>query len=65
MLDKARAAGISGKTLEMYPFNHLRVPRMIIELGAGIRSFICTSTDTGVMAVLTAGCGRRCMGAVP
>ena len=52
MLDKARAAGISGKTLEMYPFNHLRVPRMIIELKQALGRLIRTSTDTGVMAVL-------------
>lgn len=49
---KARAAGISGKTLEMYPFNHLRVPRMIIELKQALGRLIRTSTDTGVMAVL-------------
>ena len=52
MLDKARAAGISGKTLELYPFNHLRVPRMIIELKQALGRLIRTSTDTGVMAVL-------------
>jgi len=52
MLDKARAAGISGKALEMYPFNHLRVPRMIIELKQALGRLIRTSTDTGVMAVL-------------
>jgi ATP-dependent DNA helicase DinG len=32
LLDKGRAVGMAGKTLEMYPFNALRVPRMIIEL---------------------------------
>ena len=52
MLDKARTAGISGKSLEMYPFNHLRVPRMIIELKQALGRLIRTSTDTGVMAVL-------------
>lgn len=51
-LDKARAAGITGKTLEMYPFNTLRVPRMIIELKQALGRLIRTQTDMGVMAVL-------------
>ena len=52
LMDKARAAGISGKTLEMYPFNALRVPRMVIELKQALGRLIRTQTDTGVMAVL-------------
>lgn len=52
MLDKARAAGMSGKTLEMHPFNALRVPRMVIELKQALGRLIRTQTDTGVMAVL-------------
>jgi Rad3-related DNA helicase/intein/homing endonuclease len=52
LLDKARAAGLTGKTLEMYPFNALRVPRMIIELKQGLGRLIRTQTDQGVMAVL-------------
>ena len=52
LLDKGRAAGMTGKSLEMYPFNALRVPRMIIELKQALGRLIRTSTDTGVMAVL-------------
>jgi ATP-dependent DNA helicase DinG len=52
LLDKGRAAGMQGKSLEMYPFNALRVPRMIIELKQALGRLIRTSTDTGVMAVL-------------
>lgn len=52
LLDKARAAGMTGKTLEMHPFNALRVPRMIIELKQALGRLIRTQTDTGVMAVL-------------
>ena len=52
MLDKARAAGMTGKTLEMHPFNALRVPHMIIELKQALGRLIRTSSDTGVMAVL-------------
>lgn len=52
LLDKGRAAGMGGKALEMYPFNALRVPRMIIELKQGLGRLIRTSTDQGVMAVL-------------
>jgi len=52
LMDKGRAAGLMGKTLEMYPFNALRVPRMIIELKQALGRLIRTSSDTGVMAVL-------------
>ena len=52
LLDKGRAAGMSGKTLEMHPFNALRVPRMVIELKQALGRLIRTQTDTGVMSVL-------------
>ena len=52
LLDKARAAGMTGKTLEMHPFNALRVPRMVIELKQGLGRLIRTQTDQGAMAVL-------------
>ena len=52
LLAKGRAAGTAGKSLEMYPFNALRVPRMIIELKQALGRLIRTSTDTGAMAVL-------------
>jgi ATP-dependent DNA helicase DinG len=52
LLDKARAAGMSGKTLEMHPFNALRVPRMVIELKQALGRLIRTQTDQGAMAVL-------------
>ncbi len=52
LLAKGRAAGMQGKSLEMYPFNALRVPRMIIELKQALGRLIRTSTDTGAMAVL-------------
>ena len=52
LLERGRAAGMAGKSLEMYPFNQLRVPKMIIELKQGLGRLIRTSTDTGVMAVL-------------
>jgi len=52
LMDKARQMGMSGKALEMHPFNALRVPRMIIELKQALGRLIRTQTDTGVMAVL-------------
>ena len=52
LLERGRAAGMGGKALEMYPFNALRVPAMIIELKQGLGRLIRTSTDQGVMAVL-------------
>ena len=52
LLERGRAAGMAGKSLEMYPFNALRVPKMIIELKQALGRLIRTSTDTGVMAVL-------------
>lgn len=48
----ARTHGYTGKTLEMYPFNNLRVPKMIIELKQASGRLIRTATDTGVIAVL-------------
>ena len=50
--DMARAAGLTGKTLEMAPFNQLRVPRMIIELKQGAGRLIRTATDKGAIAIL-------------
>ncbi len=50
--DAARAAGLTGKTLEMAPFNQLRVPRMIIDLKQGAGRLIRTATDKGVIAIL-------------
>ena len=52
LLVYARANGVMGRNLEMYPFNHLRVPRMIIDLKQGAGRLIRTATDTGVIAVL-------------
>jgi hypothetical protein len=48
LLDQGRAAGMTGKTLEMHPFNALRVPRMIIELKQALGRLIRTQTDTGL-----------------
>ena len=50
--DAARAAGLTGKPLEMAPFNQLRVPRMIIDLKQGAGRLIRTATDKGVIAIL-------------
>lgn len=47
-----RNLGYTGKALEMYPFDALRVPRMIIELKQAAGRLIRTATDTGVIAVL-------------
>jgi len=44
--------GKSQREAEMYPFNALRVPRMIIEIKQGVGRLIRTATDRGVMAVL-------------
>lgn len=52
LMDKARAAGMSGKTLEMHPFNALRVPRMVLELKQACGRLIRTQDDQGVLAVL-------------
>jgi Rad3-related DNA helicase len=50
--ERARQAGVSGRTLEMYAFNNVRVPRMITELKQAAGRLIRTSTDKGVIAVL-------------
>ena len=50
--ERARKAGVTGRALEMYAFNHQRVPEMIIELKQGAGRLIRTQTDKGVMAVL-------------
>lgn len=51
-LEYARNHGYNGKALEMYPFDNLRVPKMIIELKQAAGRLIRTATDTGVIAVL-------------
>jgi ATP-dependent DNA helicase DinG len=51
-LEFARNHGYSGKALEMYPFDNLRVPKMIIELKQASGRLIRTATDKGVIAVL-------------
>jgi hypothetical protein len=51
-LEYARNHGYSGKALEMYPFDNLRVPKMIIELKQASGRLIRTATDKGVIAVL-------------
>lgn len=51
-MDFARSKGVSGKALEMYPFHHLRVPRMVIELKQASGRLIRTHTDKGVIAIL-------------
>lgn len=48
----ARAQGYTGRKLEMYPFDALRVPRMVIELKQAAGRLIRTQTDKGVIAVL-------------
>lgn len=48
----AREHGFTGRQLEMYPFDQLRVPKMIIELKQAAGRLIRTATDTGVIAVL-------------
>lgn len=52
LMDFARSKGVSGKALEMYPFHHLRVPRMVIELKQASGRLIRTHTDKGVIAIL-------------
>ena len=48
----ARSQGFTGRKLEMYPFDALRVPRMVIELKQAAGRLIRTQTDKGVIAVL-------------
>ncbi len=52
MLEHARAMGVNGRALEMYPFDNLRVPRMIIDLKQGAGRLIRTQSDRGVIAIL-------------
>ena len=48
----AMANGQSQRAAEFYPFNALRVPKMVIELKQGVGRLIRTATDRGVMAIL-------------
>ena len=50
--EHGKAQGLTGKALEMYPFNALRVPRMITDLKQATGRLIRTTTDQGVMAIL-------------
>jgi len=50
--ERARAAGIAGRRLEMWGFDQIRVPRMITELKQAAGRLVRTSTDKGVIAVL-------------
>jgi ATP-dependent DNA helicase DinG len=50
--ERARRAGVSGRRLEMWAFDQVRVPRMIIELKQGAGRLIRTSTDRGTIAIL-------------
>jgi ATP-dependent DNA helicase DinG len=47
-----KALGLTGRRLEMYPFDAHRVPRMVIELKQAAGRLIRTQTDRGVIAVL-------------
>ena len=47
-----RMMGLTGRKLEMYPFEAHRVPRMVIELKQAAGRLIRTQTDKGVIAVL-------------
>jgi Rad3-related DNA helicase len=44
--------GLRGNKLEWYPFEAMRVPRMVIDLKQGAGRLIRTATDAGVVAVL-------------
>lgn len=50
--ERARRAGVKGRRLEMWAFDQVRVPRMIIELKQGAGRLIRTSTDRGTIAIL-------------
>jgi ATP-dependent DNA helicase DinG len=50
----AREQGMGDKEAEWYPFENLRVPRMIIDLKQGTGRLIRTQTDWGVIAILDA-----------
>jgi ATP-dependent DNA helicase DinG len=58
--------GYTGNKLQWYPFEALRVPKMIIDLKQGVGRLIRTSTDRGVIAILdprirTTQYGRNCV----
>ena len=48
----ARGQGMTGKAAEWYPFEALRVPRMVIDLKQGTGRLIRTQSDWGVIAIL-------------
>lgn len=48
----AREQGMAEQQIEWYPFEALRVPRMIIDLKQGAGRLIRTGTDWGVIAIL-------------
>ena len=48
----ARGQGMTGKAAEWYPFENLRVPRMVIDLKQGAGRLIRTQSDWGVIAIL-------------
>jgi Rad3-related DNA helicase len=50
--ERARAAGIAGRRLEMWAFDTVRVPRMITELKQASGRLIRTATDKGVIAIM-------------
>lgn len=50
--EEARARGMSSKQAEWYPFEALRLPRMILELKQGFGRLIRTGTDRGVVAIM-------------
>lgn len=51
-IERARAAGIGGRKLEMYGFDTVRVPRMVTELKQAAGRLVRTSSDKGVIAIL-------------
>jgi ATP-dependent DNA helicase DinG len=48
----AKEQGIKGFSLDMYPFDHLRVPTMIIDLKQAFGRLIRTRQDFGTVAIL-------------
>lgn len=50
----ARGQGMDDKRAGWYPFEHLRVPRMILDLKQGAGRLIRTQDDRGVIAILDA-----------
>lgn len=50
--ERARAQGMPERQIEWYPFEALRVPKMIIDLKQGSGRLIRTHSDWGVIAIL-------------